>query len=125
MVLITDKDVADIKAALEDIAPYVEEPITYRRRTGIMPGDPAHGEPDTPQYDNQARAAVVRKLTLEEITISGGAYELGDLEFTIRMDQEPAYEDRIVYNGRTFRPKSIGKLYLKEVLWWDVRAGKE
>ena len=125
MALITQKDVNAIKAALEELAPFTEEPITYRKYDHTEPGDPVIGAPAQDVFVDTSTTASVRELTLEEVQVSGGAYLLGDREFTIRMLANPDYRDRIVYAGTSYKPKSIGKMFLGEVLWWEVRAGKE
>lgn len=125
MALITQKDVEDIKAALAEIAPFTEEPITYRKYDHTNPGDPVLGSPTVDVYIDTATTASVRELTLEEVQVSGGAYLLGDREFTIRMQANPDYRDRIVYAGTSYKPKSIGKMFLGEILWLEIRAGKE
>lgn len=125
MPLITQKDVDDIKAAMAELAPFTEEPIIYRTYTGTTPGDPVLGTPDTPNYTDTEETAGARDLTVEEVAVSGGVYVLGDMEFTCRRVAEPKYDDRIVYNGSTWKPKDIDKTFLGEVLWWEVRAGKE
>lgn len=125
MTLITQKDVDDIKGTLAELAPFTEEPITYRTFTEMIPGDPVLGTPDTPDYTDTAETAQVRELNLEEVHVSGGAYVLGDVEFTTRRETKPEHEDRIVYNGSSYKPKSINKMFLGEVLWWEVKAGKE
>lgn len=125
MPLLTQNDIDDIKAAMVELAPFTEEPITYRTFTSMTPGDPVLGTPDTPNYTDTAETAGVRELSLEEVTVSGGAYVMGDMEFTCRRAVKPAYEDRIAYGGDTWKPKSIRHVYLGEVLWWEVKAGKE
>lgn len=125
MPLLTQKDIDDIKAAMAELAPFTEEPITYRTYTGTTPGDPVMGTPDTPNYDDTAETAIVQELSIEEVAVSGGVYVLGDVEFTVRRATKPAYEDRIIYDGKTWKPKSINKVFLGEVLWWEVRAGRE
>lgn len=125
MTLLTQKDIDDIKAAMVELAPFTEEPITYRTYTGITPGDSALGTPDTPNYTNTDETAGARELTLEEVTASGGAYVMGDMEFTTRRATEPKYEDRIVYDGVSYKPKEIKHTWLSEVLWWEVRARRE
>lgn len=125
MPLITQKDVDDIKAAMVELAPFTEEAIIYRTYTGTTPGDPVHGTPDTPNYTDTEETSMVRELTVEEVQVSGGAYVLGDMEFIIRREVQPEYEDRIVYGGLTWKPKSIDKTYLGEALWWEVKAGRE
>jgi hypothetical protein len=125
MPLITQKDVDDIKTAMAELAPFTEEPITYRTYTSTTPGDPVLGTPDTPNYTDTAETAGARDLTVEEVAVSGGVYVMGDMEFTTRRTTKPEYADRIVYQGDTFRPKDIDKTFLGEVLWWEVRAGKE
>lgn len=125
MPLLSQKDVNDIKAALAEIAPFTEEPITYRKYDHTEPGDPILGTSPVDVYVDTQTTAGVRELTLEEVQVSGGAYLLGDMEFTIRIEVPPSYRDRLVYAGTTYKPKSIGKMFLGEVLWWEIRAGKE
>jgi len=125
MPLITQKDVDDIKAAMEELAPFTEEPITYRTYTGMTEGDPVHGIPAQPTYTDTAETAMTRNLSAEEVQKSGGYYILGDMEFTIRREVKPEYEDRIIYGGLTWKPKKIDKTFLVEVLWWEVKAGRE
>lgn len=125
MPLVTQKDIDDIKAAMVELAPFTEEPITYRTYTGMTPGDPALGTPDTPNYTDSSITAIARELTVEEVQVSGGVYILGDMEFTIRTATEPKYGDRISYKGATWKPKEINHTWLGEVLFWEVRAGRE
>jgi len=127
LALITDRDVADIKSALEELAPYTEEPITYKQYSHTNTGDPVQGISAEPVYveDPDTTSANVEALSVEEIAVSGGRYVLGDMLFTVRRNTEPSYQDRIVYDGATWKPKSIGKMFLREVLWWEIRAGKE
>ena len=125
MALITPKDIADIKAALVELAPVTEEPITYKRFDHMADGDPVMGTPSAPVYVDSATTAGIRELSVEEVAVSGGAYILGDIEFSVRMEQPPSYQDRLVYNALTWKPKSINKVFLSEVLWWEIRAGKE
>ncbi|MFZ3171964.1 MAG: hypothetical protein WA118_08295 [Carboxydocellales bacterium] len=125
--LITDADIAEIEAILEDLSDVTEEPITYKTYTGLTPGDQLAGTPATPTYttDLTTTSAMARELTLEEVRKSGGAYELGDMEFIVRRLTKPDYKDRIVYDGGEYRPKSRKRLFLKKVLWWELVAGKE
>lgn len=125
MPLINQKDIDDIKAAMAELAPFTEEPITYRTFTGMTPGDLAAGVPDAPNFIDTVETAIVQELSIEEVAVSGGVYVLGDMEFSIRRVVQPAYNDRIVYGGITWKPKSIRKVFLGEVLWWEVRAGRE
>ena len=127
MVLITEKDIADIKAALVELAPFTEEPIIYKQFDRIEQGDPVLGRPDTLIFteDSTVASAMVKPLTVEEVLVSGGYYVMGDMEFSIRRTTQPAYQDRIVYGGATWKPKGINPVYLGEVLWWEVRVGKE
>ncbi|HBX22669.1 MAG TPA: hypothetical protein DEF34_03375 [Desulfotomaculum sp.] len=125
MALITQKDVDDIKAAMAELAPFTEEPITYRTFTGMTAGDSVHGTPETPNYTDTNETAMTRNLTAEEVQKSGGYYIIGDMEFTIRRETEPQYEDRIVCGGLTWKPKKIDKTFLGEVLWWEVKARRE
>jgi len=125
MPLINQKDIDDIKAALAEMAPFTEEPITYRTYTGTTSGDPVAGTSDTPNYTDTSETAIVQELSVEEVAVSGGVYVLGDMEFSIRRTTRPAYQDRIVYADATWKPKSIKSVFLGEVLWWEVRAGRE
>ena len=125
MALITPKDIADIKGTLAELAPYTEEPIVYKRFDHIDAGDPVMGKPDEAVYISTETTAMVENLTAEEIANSAGYYLLGDLEFTIRMEQEPSDQDRIQYQGFIWSPKHIDKMFLGEVLWWEIRARKE
>jgi hypothetical protein len=127
MALISQKDVEEIKAALGELASFTEESITYRRYMHTEHGDPVVGTPDTFIYedDSAVTSATVRELTLKEVQVSGGAYVLGDVEFTVRATSAPAYADRIVYNGANWKPKEIKHFWLREVLWWEIIAGKE
>lgn len=125
MALLTQKDIDGIKAAMAELAPFTEEPIIYRTYIGMTPGDPALGTPDTPNYTDTEETAGARELTLEEVTVSGGAYVMGDMEFTTRRTTEPKYEDRIVYAGTSYKPKEINHIWLGEVLFWEIRAGRE
>ncbi|MCG8401371.1 MAG: hypothetical protein MJA84_07210 [Firmicutes bacterium] len=125
MTLLSQKDVDEIKAAMAELAPFTEEAITYRTFTGMTPGDPVHGTPEIPNYTDTSETAMTRNLTAEEVQTSGGAYVMGDMEFTTRRTTKPEFEDRIVYGGLTWKPKKIDKMYLGEVLWWEVKAGRE
>jgi len=125
MALITDKDIADIKAALIELAPYTEVPIVYKRFDHIDTGDPVMGKPDEAVYIDVETTAMVENLTAEDIAVSAGYYLLGDMEFTIRMEQEPSDQDRIQYQDAIWNPKRIDKMFLGEVLWWEIRARKE
>lgn len=125
MPLLTQKDIDDLKAAMAELAPFTEEPIVYKKYTGMTPGDPLVGTPATPIYTLADSTAMVRDLTVEEIAVSGGKYILGDMEFSIRTATQPAYDDRIVYNGLIWKPKKINPVYLGEALWWEIKAGKE
>lgn len=143
MPIITDRDIADIKGALAELAPYIEEPAIYRRYLGLTEGNPVLGIPAQPNYESVAIALQARELTLEDVMVSGGAYVMGDVEFTIRKDQAPGqlwdqnltgaigedsllpdHPDRIVWNSAAYRPKSIKHLWLGGVLWWEIRAGR-
>ncbi len=128
MGLLDSADVDYIRECLGDIASDVEEAITYKRYTGTVAGDPIAGTPDSYNYTNQATTAISRELTLKEVTVSGGAYVLGDMEFKFReaaLSSAPDYPDRIVYGGATFKPKSIEHSYLGGLLGWKVIAGKQ
>jgi hypothetical protein len=127
MALLTQKDIDGIKEALNDLAPFIEEPIVYRRYDHTEAGDPTLGTSDRFIFtdDPSVFSAIVNELTLKEVQVSGGVYLLGDLEFIIRRTAQPAYEDRIVYGGNTWKPVEIKHLWLKEVLWWEIVARKE
>lgn len=143
MPVITDRDIADIKAVLSEVAPYIEEPATYRRYLGLTEGNPVLGIPAQPSYESLAITLQARELSLEEVMVSGGTYVMGDVEFTVRKDQAPGqlwdqnltgaieetallpdHPDRIVWNNAAYRPKSIRHMWLGEVLWWEIRAGR-
>lgn len=124
--MLDSDDLAYMRECLDDVAADMEEAVTYKRYDHTEPGDPILGTPDTPIYVDSATTAVVRELTLEEIQVSGGAYVLGDMEFKIRqtaLSVTPAYADRIVYDGATYKPKSIKHSFLGGVIGWTVRAG--
>lgn len=128
MGLLDSADVDFIRECLDDVASDVEQDITYKRYISTKAGDPVFGTPDTPVYTDTEIAASVRDLTLEEIQVSGGVYVLGDMEFKIRqtaLASPPAYADRIIYAGATFKPKSIGHSFLGGVVGWKIRAGKQ
>jgi hypothetical protein len=123
--LIRDKDILDINNALAEIAPYTEEDITYQAYNSTTPGNPVAGTAATNNYNPEAISAGIRELTLEEIVVSGGAYETGDVEFSIRRATKPDYLDRIDYDGGRYRPKKITIPPLKGVCLWTVVARKE
>lgn len=126
--MLTAADIDTIRADFDDIGPDIETGITYRRYTGITPGDTVLGTPDKATYTDLPINVSIRELTLEEISVSGGAYVLGDIECKIRqtvLENQPDYNDRIVYAGASFRPKSISPVSLGGVLYWKVRAGRE
>jgi len=125
MALITDKDIADIKAALVELAPYTEEPVVYKQYDHMDDGDPVMGTPDTPVYISDDKTAMIRNLTVEEVSNSVGVYLFGDMEFSVRMDDEPKFKDLIHYQGANWNPKTINKVFLGEVLWWEIRARRE
>lgn len=121
-------DLAYIQECLDDVAPDTEEAVTYKQYDYTEPGDPVLGTPDTPVYNDLAITATARELTIEEIQVSGGAYVLGDMEFKIRqtaLTAAPAYADRIIYDGATYKPKNINHSFLGGVIGWGVRAGKQ
>jgi len=121
-------DLTYIRECFDEVAPDIEEPITYKRYTGMTAGDPVRGTADTPNYTDLAITASVRELTLEEIQVSGGAYVFGDTEFKIRqtvLAETPAYTDRVIYAGTTYKPKSISRSFLGGVVNWTIRAGKQ
>jgi len=122
--VLTDNDMQYIKDCLQEIAPDTEQPIIYRQYTGTVQGDEALGEEDQHNYSDLSTTAEVREITLEEISQSGGTLVLGDVEFVIRLVQPPRYDDRIVWDGDTYRPKSIKKIWLKEALAWKVVGTK-
>ncbi|MBC9783545.1 hypothetical protein H1S01_03335 [Heliobacterium chlorum] len=124
--MLTEKDVATMQADLADIGADIEEPITYKRFTGMTPGDAALGIAESPNYDDTAIQASCRELSMEEIQNSGGFYVFGDMEFKIRASVlTPTYGDRIDYMGAIYRPKSVKRTYLGSTLSYTVRAGKE
>lgn len=128
MGLLNSADVDFIRECLDDVSGDVEQDITYRRYSSMTPGDPVFGTPDTPVYADAAITATARELTLEEIQVSGGVYVLGDMEFKIRqaaLASAPAYADRIIYAGATFKPKSISRSFLGGIIGWTIRAGKQ
>lgn len=130
MGLLETDDVDFICECLGDIDTDVEEPITYKRYLSTTAGDPVMGTPGTPNYDDAEITASVRALTLEEIQVSGGVYVLGDVEFDIRLqptifETAPAYADRIVYAGDTYKPKRIDPVHLGGLIGWTVKAGKK
>ncbi|MHB1418476.1 MAG: hypothetical protein ACYCX4_02650 [Bacillota bacterium] len=126
MGLLSSDDVDYMRTCLNDVAADVEEAITYKQFTSMTAGNPVMGTPDTPNYTSLNVTATARELSLEEIKVSGGVYVLGDMEFKIRSSvvAAPAYADRIVYSGSTYKPKSINHVYLGGLLSWTVRAEK-
>ncbi len=127
MTLIGQKDIDLIKEALEELAPYTEEPIIYKQFDYIAQGDPVQGIPNETIYavDTRVTSATAEDLSVEEIAVSGGLYVVGDMLFTLRRAAEPSYQDRIVYDDFTWKPISISKVFLGEVLWWEIKARKE
>lgn len=124
--LIDQTDIDDINADLADVAEFTEEPITYKQYTGITKGDQVEGTADTPDYvpDPTVPTAAVRDLTVEEIAVSGGRYEMGDLMIKVRRALKPDYKDRIECRGSEWEPKRISPPPLKGVLLWTVIARK-
>lgn len=126
--MLTSDDLTYVRECLDDVATDVEEAVTYKRYDHTEPGDPILGTPDTPVYVDSAITAAARELTIEEVQVSGGAYVLGDMEFKIRQTVLlviPAYADRVIYDGATYKPKSIKHTFLRGVIGWTVRAGIE
>lgn len=119
---ITDK----LNKSLDKYWPILAEPITYRTYTSMSEGDPILGTPAEPQYtDDSTATAIARELTVEEVHVSGGVYVLGDMEFTVRDITEPKYDDRITYGGAAWKPKEINHTWLGEVIFYEIRAGRE
>lgn len=126
--MLDSDDLAYIRECMDDVSPDAEEGITYKQYDHTEEGDPVLGTPDTPVYNDLVITAAARELTIEEIQVSGGAYVLGDMEFKIRqtaLSAKPAYGDRIIYDGDTYKPKSIKHSFLGGIIGWNVRAGKE
>lgn len=125
MSLISQKDIDDIKSALVELAPYTEEPIVFKRFDHIIEGNSVMGKPDQAFYDSLNITAMIRDLTVEDIAKSAGFYLMGDTEFSIRTTLIPSTNDRIEHNGFIWKPKKIEKVFLGEVLWWEITARKE
>lgn len=125
--LITEQDIQDLKNDLIDLADVVEEPIVYQMYIGMTAGNQVKGQAAQPNYspDPNVTSAMIERLTLEQVQVSGGAYELGDVQFTIRRTTKPSYDDRIDYDGARYRPKDMDRLYLKETIWWEILGRKE
>ncbi len=127
MGLLDNNDIDFISACLDEIASDVDEPITFKRYIGKIAGDQVMGTSDQYQYNDLDILATVRELTLEEIQVSGGMYEYGDMEFKIRQKEltnKPEYADRIVYGSAAYKPKSIKHIHLGGIIGWTIRAGK-
>lgn len=122
--MLTSSDVDYIRQALVDIAPDVEQAITYRRYDHTEPGDPVLGIPPQDVYVDESVTAAVRELTVEEIQVSAGAFTFGDLEFVVRRETADA-RDRIVYQGQTWIPVELRRIYLGDILGWKMRCRRE
>jgi len=127
MPLITDKDIQDINSALAELAPYTEAAITYKTYVSTTPANQKTGTQAVDNYatDATVTGAMVQELTLEQIMTSGGAYEAGDVEFTVRRTTKPLYTDRIQYDGVLWRPKEIRRPPLNGVNLWTIIATKK
>lgn len=122
--MLTSSDVDYIRQTLADIAPDVEQAITYRRYDHTEPGDPVLGIPPQDVYVDESVTAAVRELTVEEIQVSAGAFTFGDLEFVVRRETADA-RDRIVYQGQTWIPVELRRIYLGDILGWKMRCRRE
>jgi hypothetical protein len=122
--MLTSDDFAFMQEALAEIAPATEQTIIYRHYDHTEPGDEALGIPPQDVYIDEETTAAVRELTVEEIQVSAGAFTIGDLEFTVRRESVDA-RDRIVYNGMTWKPVELRRMYLGGTLGWKLRCRKE
>ncbi len=125
--MIKDRDIAAINNALESMAPYTEVSIVYQVYQDTTPGNKPAGQAPTDNYtpDATVTSAMYRELTLEEVQLSGGVYERGDVEFSVRRSTKPSYKDRVDYDGARWKPKEIGRPPLNGVNLWGIVARKE
>ena len=120
--MLTSEDVDYIRECLADVAGDVEAPITYRTFTGREAGDAALGVPDELTFEDEETTACVRELSLQQVALAGGRYELGDIEATIRRGTAPAYGDRLAWGGREFEVAEVREVRLGAVVAWRVRC---
>lgn len=115
--MLNELDLATMQADLAGLAGDAEQAITYRVYTSTTAGNATLGIPATDNYDDQATTATTRELTVEEIQLSNGAYQVGDREFGVRR-ATVSNRDLIVYGGATWeireiRPVALGGTTLK------------
>ena len=115
------RDIAWMQEALAEASAAVEQPITYRRYSHTDPGDPALGIPPQDVYVDESATAAVRELTLQEVQVSAGAYQVGDTEFVVRRAAADA-RDRILYDGAEWVPVELRRMYLGTTLGFKIVA---
>lgn len=98
--------------------------FVHKSFTGIAPGRPALGVPDTRQYADTSCHSPVRDVDVKEVASSGGLLHIGDIEATVRV-AIVAYEDRLVYRGKWWRPVKISEVNLDGNQGWLVLATED
>jgi len=102
----TDK--AYIQKLMKDAQP-TGEYVLIRRVSGLTDGNPIEGEQPTLTYKTKKTTAIIMRLTPEEVTVSAGLYQHGDLrvelleELKFTDDQTRDIGDRIIYQKQTYR----------------------
>lgn len=98
--------------------------FVFKHFTGVAPGRPALGVPDTRIYASTDCHAPVRDVDTKEVASSGGLLHIGDIEATVRV-AAVGDDDRLVFRGKWWRPVKISEVYLDGNQGWLVLATED
>jgi hypothetical protein len=124
--MLSDRQIARIKTILNSTASRIQHEIIYKVYSATTKGDKASGTSDTIQYtvDPNVTTAFTRDVSFRELQESAGKYLVGDVEFMLLRETPPDYDVRIVREGLTFKPVTIGEEVIRGLGLWPIMARK-
>lgn len=73
-----------LREGFDELAPSLEEPVTYHKYTGTSGGVPAFGVAEGRLYDDVKTFAALSAVSVKDIQGGGGFYLVGDVRASLR-----------------------------------------
>lgn len=104
----------------------MEEPITLKLYQSTTAGDPTKGIAKTFVYVQEKSSAIVSAIQQNDIVMSGGIYQLGDIQVQLRRELRAIDDitqcpgDRLLWRGHEYRQVGhIATNYLAGYILFD------
>ena len=104
-----DCDSGVVKEYLDVGKGSLEEPLTLKLYQSTTAGNPAKGIAKTFVYNYLPTTAIVSSVSQNDVVLSGGIYQLGDIQVQLRIllkeidDATQSPGDRILWRGHEYR----------------------